>query len=76
MSTVDQVRREARKRGLQLVKSRPRSSDAQGCGRFMLVDARTKEIVVGDLARGYGLSLEQAAAALESYSLHRRVDLG
>jgi len=50
---------------MQLVKARPRRSDKPDYGRFMLVDARTKEIVVGDVARGYGLSLDEAAAALD-----------
>jgi hypothetical protein len=62
----DQVRRQARKRGLRLVKARPRTGNVPAGGRFMLVDARTKEIVAGDRARGFGLSLEEAAAALDT----------
>ena len=62
----DQVRRWARKRGLRLVKSRPRTRDVPDVGRFMLVDARTKEVVAGDVTRGFGLSLEEAAAALDT----------
>ena len=50
----DQVRREARKRGLRLVKSRPRRGSEATSGRFMLVDARTKEIVAGDDAADMG----------------------
>ena len=48
------------------MKSRPRRGDEAYVGRFMLVDARTKEIVAGDHTRGYGLSLDQAGAALNA----------
>ena len=62
--TESAVRHRARRAGLSLRRSRSRVPEDPAFGTYQLVDA-DNVIVAHGLQSGYGLSLEQAAAALK-----------
>ena len=65
----DRLSRWARRHRLKLVKARPQKS---GDRRFMLVDPRTREVVAcSDPLNGYGLTLDDVAAALDELERNR-----
>lgn len=70
MDTADKVRenrirRMAQRQGLRLEKSRRRDHRAYDYGTYWLIDIDTNSVAVGDLQSGYGLSLDEAEAALQ-----------
>ena len=59
------LRKRARRRGLQILKSRARSPESPGYATFMIVDASTRGLVCGSES-GYGLEL----AAVQEFLKH------
>lgn len=59
----DRLRRRAKRLGLQMVKSRNRSSESSVFGTYGLVDVDTNAWVATSGGYGYGLSLVEADLA-------------
>jgi hypothetical protein len=62
----NRLRRRAERQGCRLLKSRRRDPYAVDYGTYMLVDAETNSVVALGLERGYGLSLDDVEAQLDS----------
>ncbi len=61
----NRLRRMAQRQGLALQKSRQRDPWAYGFGTYQLVDPYSNTLAAGDTQHGYGLDLDQVAAALK-----------
>ena len=60
----DKLRRLAHDQGLHLMKSRCRTPRMPEYGTYMLIDPYVNQLAVWGLPNGFGLSIDEVAAAL------------